>query len=96
MSRTPVVPKITGTKRVVQQPKVVFIKSSDDRKNIDEVKKFVQETVKPKDLGIKVRKLIKTARGLMIETEKSEQFDKIKNCEALKAKELIIEAPKRR
>ena len=96
VSKTPMVPKITGTKRVVQQPKVVFIKSSDDRKNIDEVKKLVQETVKPKDLGIKVRKVIKTARGLMIETEKSEQLEKIKNCEALKTKGLIIEAPKKR
>ena len=94
VSRAPPVPKITGAKKVVQQPKVVFIKSKDDKQNIEEVKQLVQTTIRPKDLGIKVKKVIKTARGLLIETEKADQLDKLKNCDALKSKGLVIEAPK--
>ena len=56
VSKAPPVPRITGAKKMIQQPKVVFIKSKDDKKNIEEVKQLVQTTIRPKDLGIKVKK----------------------------------------
>lgn len=90
------VPKITGAKRQPVPPKVVFIKSRDDSKDIEEVKKMIQTTINPKDLGIKVRRVVKTARGVMIETDRAEQLQKLQNCEALKTKGLVIEAPKKR
>lgn len=80
------VPKITGAKRVVQPPKAVFIESKGDSKNIEEVKKMIQTTIQPKDLGIKVR----TARGIMIETDKADQLKKLQECKALRSKGLVI------
>ena len=90
------VPKITGAKKVVQPPKVVFIKSKDEKKTIEEVKREIQTTIQPKDLGIKIRRVVKTARGIMIETDKVDQLQKLQDCEALKTKGLVVEAPRKR
>ena len=90
------VPKITGAKRVVQPPKVVSIKSQDESKNIEEVKKMIQTTIQPKDLGIKVRKLVKTARGIMVETDKADELKTLQECKALRSKGLVIEALRKR
>ena len=38
VSKAQPVPRITGAKKMIQQPKVVFIKCKDDNKNIEEVK----------------------------------------------------------
>lgn len=53
------------------------------------MKRLIQTTIKPKYLGIKVKKVVKTARGLMIETEK---LQKLQECDALKTKGLVVEA----
>ena len=41
------VPKITGTKRAVQAPKVVFVKNKGNSKNIEEVKTLYRRPYNP-------------------------------------------------
>lgn len=92
----PKVPKPTGTRNKINQPKVIFVTSQGDDKNNDEVEKLIKETIQPKKLGIKVKRVRKTARGVMIETEKEEQLKKIEECIELISKGLIIDKPKKK
>lgn len=89
-------PKLPGIKAKAQPSNVVFVRSKDDKMNIETIKNVIKETVKPSQLGINVKRVTKTARGLMIETEGHDQLDRIEKCSALKNKGLIVEKPRKK
>lgn len=89
-------PRLPGTTRRTQPPKVVFIKSEDDKKNVEEVETLIKQVVKQSQLGINVKRVTKTARGVMIETEGAEQLERIAQSDDLKKAGLIVEKPKKR
>lgn len=89
------VPKITGISRM-KTPKVVFVRSADDKQDLEEVKKVIKTSIRPSKLGVNIRRVIKTARGVMIEAEGSEQLERIKSCHELQDKGLVFDKPKRR
>lgn len=94
-SREPRVPKITGVSRV-QTPKVLFVRSTDERKDMEEVKNVIKKSIRPSKLGVNIKRVIKTARGVLIEAEGADQLEKIKECPELKDKGLVSDKPKRR
>lgn len=89
-------PKLPGTKMKAQPSRVVFVRSKDDKLTVEQVKDKIKETVKPSVLGINVKRVTKTARGVMIETEGVEQLEKLEKCSALQQKGLIVEKPKKK
>lgn len=89
-------PKLPGVKMRARPSRVVFVRSKDDKLTIDQVKDTIKESVKPSELGINVKRVTKTARGLMIETEGLEQLEKLEKCHVLTQKGLIVEKPKKR
>lgn len=89
------VPKITGITRV-QTPKILFVKSADDKQTLDEVKNVIKSTIRPSKMGINIKRVTKTARGIMIETEGMDQLEKLSGCQALKDKGLVFDKPKKR
>lgn len=64
-------PKVTGTKRVNSTPRIVFIKSTDENKEAEDVKKLVKDTINHGELGLKVRRIRKVTKGIMIEAQNS-------------------------
>lgn len=68
MAKTPKMRKVTGVQKVLA-PKVIFVKSEDDTQDIDEVKDVIKKSVRPGKLGINIRRVVKTARGVMVEAE---------------------------
>lgn len=94
-SKEPKVTKITGISRV-QTPKVLFVRSTDEKKYLDEVKRVIKTSIRPSKLGVNIKRVIKTARGVLIENEGVEQLEKIKECTELKDKGLVFDKPKRR
>lgn len=91
----PRVPKITGVTRVAA-PKVIFVKSDQDKQDLEEVKNMIKTSIRPSQLGVNIRRVIKTARGIMIEAEGEAQLDRIKTCAQLADKGLVFEQPKKR
>lgn len=90
------VPKVTGATRPMKPPRVVFIKSKDKNDTIDTIKERVKATLNPGRLGINIQKVKKTARGLLIETEKESHLAALENNADLKAKGLVVEKPRRK
>lgn len=89
------IPKVTGMARV-QTPKVLFVKSSDEKKSLEEVKNVIKTTIRPSQMGVNIRRVTKTARGVLIEAEGQDQLVKISECKALLDKGLIFDKPKKR
>lgn len=89
------VPRVTGIAKV-HAPKVLFVRSEGDRQDVDEVKDLIKRTVRPSKLGINIKRVVKTARGVMIETENQDQLDKFKNCPELNDKGLIFDKPRKK
>lgn len=89
------IPKITGVKKVTPSPKVVMIHSTEE-KEAEEVKKIVKNVIQPREAGINVRRVRKTARGLMVEMENEEQVRKLEENRDLIGKGLVIERMKKR
>lgn len=96
VAKAPRVPKITGVSNRVQAPKVMFVRSADDKLDIDKVKEVIKSSIRPSQLGVNVRRVIKTARGVMIEAEGQDQLDKIKGCGQLAGQGLVFDKPTRK
>lgn len=94
-SRVPKIPKVTGVSRVIA-PKVIFVRSSDENKSLEDVKAQIKSAVKPSKLGLNIKRVIKTGRGVMIEAEGTEQLEKISTCKDLVDKGLVFDQPKKR
>lgn len=88
--------KITAVSAKIRAPKVVFIKSSDEKVDVAEVKEVLKKAVQPGKMGIKIKRLVKTARGLMVEAEGEDQIAKLTTCSQLAGKGLIFDRPKKR
>lgn len=95
MARLPKVPKVTGVAKVTA-PKVIFVKSQNDDLDLNEVKDVIKRSVRPGKIGVNIRRVVKTARGVMVETENVEQLEKFKECRELADKGLVFEKPKKR
>lgn len=89
-------PKKTGMKQKVSACRAVFVKSKDNKHNVDEVKDTIKKTVRPRDLGVNIKRVVIMARGVLVETEGDDQLLKLKKCTALEQKGLIVEKPKKR
>lgn len=85
------IPKITGFKRVAPSPKVLMIQSKEEGKEPDDVKKMLKETISPGQMGINIRRVRKTARGVMVEMENEEQVKRIEQNAELVSKGLVVE-----
>lgn len=83
------IPKITGVKRVSPSPKVLMIHSKEGEREPGEVKKIMKEAIKPRDIGINVKRVRRTARGVMIEIENEDQFKKLEGNKDLIRKGLV-------
>lgn len=90
------IPKITGFKRVAPSPKVIMINSKEEGKEPEDVKKMLKETISPGEMGINVRRVRKTARGVMVEMESEEQVKKFEQNAELVRKGLIVERMKKK
>lgn len=95
MVKTPRIPRVTGGQKVIA-PKVIFVRSENDDLDVNEVKEVIKRSVRPGKLGVNVRRVIKTARGVMIEAENTEQLEKLKTCKELSDKGLAFDKPKKR
>lgn len=73
----------------------MFVRHSDE-KNLDDVKQLIKTSIKPSKLGVNIKRVVKTARGVLIETEGAAQLDKIRDCNKLKDNGLIFDKPRRR
>lgn len=80
----------------VLTPKVVFIRSVDEKIDVDQINEVVKKSVRHGKMGINVKRVIKTARGLMIETDGQKQLEKLKSCAQLADKGLVFDEPKKR
>lgn len=85
-------PKVSGVPKLVP-PNVMFVRSKDEKVNVEEVKKIIKSSIKPSKIGVNIKKVVKTARGLMIETDGATQLDKIKSCSELTDKGLVFDKP---
>lgn len=88
-------PKITGVTKVTA-PKVMFVRSADEKVDLEEVKNVVKRSIRPSQLGVNIKRVVKTARGVLIEAEGLDQLDKIRACAQLADKGLTFEKPKKR
>lgn len=66
---------MTGGQKILAA-KVIFVKSEKDDIDIDQVKDVIKTSVRPGKLGVNIRRVVKTARGVMIEAESAEQLEK--------------------
>lgn len=95
-AETVAIPKTTGFKRVTPSPKVIMIQSKEGGKEPEEVKKIMKEAINSGEMGINVRRVRKTARGVMVEMESEEQVKKIEESVGLARKGLLVERMKKR
>lgn len=89
------IPKVTGITKI-QTPQVLFVKSKDENQTTDEIKNVIKSTIRPSQMGLNIRRVTKTARGVLIETEGPDQLEKLAQCQALKDKGLVFDKPKKR
>lgn len=90
------IPKITGVKRVVTSPKVIVVQSAEGEKEAEEVKKLMKEVIKPGEIGVNIRRVRKTARGVIVEMESEEQLQKLEKNPAFASKGLSVERLKKK
>lgn len=90
------IPKISGIRRVAPSPKILMIQSREEGKEPDEVKKILKDSIKPGEMGINVRRVRKTARGVMIEMENEEQVKRVEQSVELARKGLMVERLKKK
>lgn len=95
IARGPRVPRITGVSSVTA-PKVIFVRSEGDQQDVDQVKEIIKKSIRPSKLGINIKRVVKTARGVMVEAESQDQLEKLKTCPELGNKGLVFDKPKKR
>lgn len=59
------VPKITGISKV-QTPNVILVRSADEKKDLEEGKVAVEASIRPSKMGINIKRVTKTARGVIL------------------------------
>lgn len=84
-----------GRKKVSPNPKILFIRSQDG-KEAEEVKTLVKSEINPREIGVRIKRLRKTPKGGMIETEDASHVTKIELSDTLKAEGRIAERLKKR
>lgn len=93
--KQPKIPRITGISKVTT-PKVLFVRSADEKQDLEAVKEVIKKSIRPSKMGVNIKRVTKTARGVMIEAEGVEQLEKIKSCDELKDKGLVFDRPRKR
>lgn len=68
----------------------------EGEKEAEEVKKLMKEVIKPGELGVNIRRVRKTARGVLLEMESEEQLKKLEKNPAFASKGLSVERLKKK
>lgn len=89
------VPKVSGVKGpVLPPPKIVTVRH--ERKESEEVKTMLMKLVKPSEIGLKVRRVIKIRNGVIVEADTEEGADNLVMQKSLKDAGLKVEKPTRK
>lgn len=83
--------KITGIPGRIGNPNIMFVNAADETVTVDQVKDIMKKNVCPSKMGVKIKRVVKTARGLLIEAQNQQELDKIKACETLVDKGLVFD-----
>lgn len=89
-------PKVTGIKNKIITPKVLFIRSKDDKQSMDDIKNTIKSSIKPSKLGVNIKRVMKTARGVLIETENDNHLEKLEKSDVFLNNNLVIEKPRKK
>lgn len=89
------VPPISGsTKPVIDPPKQVMIRHAS--KESEEVIGLLKQLVKPSEIGLKVRRLVRVKNGVIVEAETDEGAERLRGQDALREAGLKAERPEKK